>query len=267
MKKYGLIKVNVGDVKAEPKFRSERLTQAIFNEKVEILDEKEGWSHIKLADGYLGWIQSNRILEVRKEDIDVILSKINYVVSDGIINLYEQADFNSGILTKLVFNTKLFIGKLDDDFAEVLCTNDREGWVEKEKILKCSSQKRVNSSNVNELIKVAKRFIGVPYLWGGRTPFGFDCSGFVQTLFDFFLLKIPRDTKDQIKCGMLVSRKDMRTGDLIFFPGHVGIYLGNGEMIHANLSRGCVSIDSLEKSHPNYASHLDKNFLGARRYF
>jgi len=267
MKKYGLIKVNVGDVRAEPKFRSERLTQAIFNEKVEILDEKEDWSHIKLTDGYLGWTQSNRILEVRKEDIDNFLSKIDYVVSDGIINLYDQAGFKSDILTKLVFNTKLVIGKISEKFAEVICPDDRKGWIDKTKINKRSAQKKVNYSNVGELIESAKRFIGVPYLWGGKTPFGFDCSGFVQTLFDFFLLKIPRDSKDQMKCGMLVRRENLRLGDLIFFPGHVGIYLTDGEFIHANLGRGCVSIDSLEKSHPKYRPYLDQNFLEARRYF
>lgn len=267
MKKYGLIKVNVGDVRAEPKFRAERLTQAIFNEKVEILNEKENWSYIKLANEYLGWIQSNRILKTDKDKVDAFLSKINHVVSSSIINLYEQSDFNSGILTKLVFNTKLVIGKISGKFAEVICPDDRKGWVDKTKITKCSAQKKVNSSNVDELIELAKAFIGVPYLWGGKTPFGFDCSGFVQTLFDFFLLEIPRDSKDQMKCGMLVRRENLRLGDLIFFPGHVGIYLSNGEIIHANLSRGHVSIDSLEKSHPNYIAHLDKNFLGTRRYF
>ena len=265
--KYGLIKVNVADVRAEPKFQSERLTQAIFDEEVEILDEKGDWSYIKLVDGYLGWIQSNRILEVNKDRVDDFLSQVNYVVSDGIINLYERASFNSDILTKLVFNTKLVIGKLIKDFAEVICPDDKRGWVEKTKILNCAAQKRANSGNVKELIKVAKNFIGVPYLWGGKTTFGFDCSGFVQTLFDFFLVKIPRDTKDQIKYGSLVSRENLRLGDLIFFPGHVGIYLGNGEIIHANLGRGCVSIDSLEKSNPNYIAELDKNFLEARRYF
>jgi len=265
--KYGLIKVNVADVRAEPKFRSERLTQAIFNEKVEILNEKGDWSYIKLADGYLSWIQSNRILKINKDKLNAFLSKINYVVSDGIINLYEQANFNSCIFTKLVFNTKLVIDKLAKDFAKVICPDGKRGWIEKTKILKCSAQQRANSSNVKELIKVAKGFIGVPYLWGGKTPFGFDCSGFAQTLFDFFLVKIPRDTKDQMKCGTLVSRENLRQGDLIFFPGHVGIYLGNGEIIHANLGRGCVSIDNLEKSNLDYIAELDKNFLEARCYF
>jgi cell wall-associated NlpC family hydrolase len=114
-------------------------------------------------------------------------------------------------------------------------------------------------------VATAVRFLGVPYLWGGITPYGFDCSGLVKTVFGFHGITLPRDSADQRSAGFDVARSSLRPGDLLFFPGHVAIICGGKEFVHASASRGMVAIDSFDPGAPNYREDLDNEFEFARR--
>jgi len=231
-----IVKINVTDLRSEPDFRAERINQAVLGDEVKLLEGKNEWVLIQLYDGYKGWSQSRHLLEVSR------LKKFTHIVRGEVVNVYKKPDKNSEILTKIVFNTKLIVHKFQANFACVeLFTG--QGWSDSNELIAIEERKVLSRNNIEEMIQVAKRFIGVPYVWGGKTPFGFDCSGFIQILFDFFLIKFPRDTKKQIKMGEEV--KDLLPGDLIFSPRHVGIYCGNNEFIHASLSNGGVAINTL----------------------
>ena len=113
-------------------------------------------------------------------------------------------------------------------------------------------QAGVNEFSEEKLIKIARKYLNVPYLWGGRSPFGIDCSGFVQLVYSFFNIALPRDSKDQVKCGRSIDFVELsEVGDLAFFsenPGeakitHVGIVLADFKIIHAS---GKVRVDSLD---------------------
>jgi cell wall-associated NlpC family hydrolase len=117
----------------------------------------------------------------------------------------------------------------------------------------------------DKIINTAYGYMGVPYVWGGTSPSGFDCSGFVQYTFLQNGVTIPRTTEDQYKAGYWVNKSDLRPGDLVFFttyrpgPSHVGIYLGNGKFINA--SSGAEKIIVTELSNPYFA----QRYIGARR--
>jgi len=123
--------------------------------------------------------------------------------------------------------------------------------------------KDLGSVNVSALLKYAESFMGVPYVWGGESPSGFDCSGFVQYVFRHFGVDLYRTSEEQFGEGLNVSVKDLQPGDLVFFttyaPGatHVGIYIGNGQMVDAQ-DMG-VSIDNV------FNSYWGPKYLGARQ--
>ncbi|MEN6413467.1 MAG: NlpC/P60 family protein [Veillonellales bacterium] len=115
------------------------------------------------------------------------------------------------------------------------------------------------------VVSTAKQYLGVPYVWGGNSPKGFDCSGFVMYVFNQAGFNLPRMADAQFKVGLPIQQKALRGGDLVFFstyepgPSHVGIYTGNGEFIHASSGAGHVIITSL------YQPYFIKRYLGARR--
>jgi cell wall-associated NlpC family hydrolase len=120
------------------------------------------------------------------------------------------------------------------------------------------------SSKVTAIISTAKNFIGVPYVWGGTTASGFDCSGYIQYVLGKNGITVPRTAAEQYKIGTSVSKSNLRKGDLVFFttykegPSHLGIYLGDGSFIHASSSKG-VTISSLS------SSYYSSRYIGAKR--
>lgn len=122
-----------------------------------------------------------------------------------------------------------------------------------------------DNSTATAIIATAKKYIGVPYVWGGSSPSGFDCSGYVQYVFQQHGIKLNRTARTQYEHGVYVSRSNLKPGDLVFFENtyttgisHLGIYIGNGEFIHASSSKG-VTISQLSNSYWN------SRYYGARR--
>lgn len=125
----------------------------------------------------------------------------------------------------------------------------------------------VMSDKAKALIQEAEKYIGIPYVYGGTTPDGFDCSGYVKYVFEKFGITLKRVSRDQYAyCGTKVERKDLQPGDLVFFGtggvvGHVGIYTGNGQMIHSPSTGKSICYTSIESNY--YVSH----YIGAKRIF
>lgn len=117
-----------------------------------------------------------------------------------------------------------------------------------------------------DIVAFSKQYVGVPYKWGGTTPKGFDCSGFVTYVYREFGVSLPRTAEEQYQRGEKVAKDDLEVGDLVFFAtykktaSHAGIYIGNDKFIHASSNKG-VTISDLDES------YWRKTYLGARRYF
>ena len=123
-----------------------------------------------------------------------------------------------------------------------------------------------NSTKGTEIIKNAQKYMGVPYVWGGDTPTGWDCSGYTQYVMKESGITIPRTAAEQYATGSAINKNDLKIGDLVFFTtykagaSHVGFYMGDGKFIHASSAAKQVTINSLSEDY--YTQH----YIGARRY-
>ena len=202
------IRIGVADIRTQPKFESERDSQIVYGENVDILECKGEYSKIRSIDGVTGYVKT-------------------YLLTDGEKREYKLLKFFDAGTVKLPFGSLL-----------------SEADIER---LAIPEGRYVPLSNRNfSVTDLALRFLGVPYLWGGGSDFGFDCSGFVQRLFRFIGTELPRNSDQQRDFTRTVPDFDHAIpGDLVFFRGHVALYLGDGKIVHANGHSASVSVDDL----------------------
>ena len=216
-------------MRAEPKDTSELVSQVIYGESFKIIEQRANWSLIKLSfDNYKGWIDNKQLVEISETVYDSTISEANIYSSD----LIEFIQINNKGLLTIPFGSNLNSIKLFDHSFDGNTTK--------------TIQPKEN------LVKTSLLFINSPYLWGGRTPFGIDCSGFTQIIYKINGYKIDRDAKDQVNLGLSLSFiEESDPGDLAFFDNkegdivHVGIIMENNHIIHAH---GQVRIDRLDQT-------------------
>jgi len=244
----GLVNIPVADLRREPSFQSERTSQALFNMPVELGEEKENYVSSVLPDGYSGWIHKNHLHYPLPKPVSVK----NLKVAVPFLPVYAaDRKKKTSILT---FNSSVRMFQQSGSWVSVGSDEKVLGWVKKEGLIEPAKIR----FSVADLLEKGKEFFGTPYLWGGISSFGFDCSGFLFTLFDYFGRKIPRDTSQQIKAGEEIGFEKARPGDFLFFPGHVALYYGQNKILHANLRGSGVTLDSIRKSDKNYNPVIEK---------
>jgi len=253
--KEKLFKVNVpvADLWSKPAFNSSRLSQALFGEVLEILRNRQGYHYVKTPDQYLGWVNGDHIQPVADES----MQSSTAIVQKSVANVYNSAGL-SAFAGRLSFGTHVEYDEISHGTVRIA---GGRGWMNQDDLLMRFPAK--NSSAA--IIKTLSLFIGVPYLWGGKSGFGLDCSGFIQLVYGFHGVVLPRDSKDQAKMGARVLRGKMRKGDLIFMPGHAAVYIGAGKIIHSSLKAGGVKIESIEKSSHLYRPDIAKRITQIRR--
>jgi cell wall-associated NlpC family hydrolase len=210
-------------------------TEALFGEGVTIFDEAGGWSWVQLSrDGYVGYVPS----EVLRRGV---LQPTHRVQTLGTF-LYAAPDIKSSPLMHLSMNALLPVRGGDEHFLELAAG----GFV---------YARHATSVNryARDFVAIAERFLGMPYLWGGRTHIGVDCSGLVQTALAAAGIAAPRDTDMQLaELGESVPvRADfdgLARGDLVFWKGHVGIMIDGVLMVHANGHHMLVAIEPLPEA-------------------
>ena len=257
----GKININVADIRAEPRFQSERISQALFNEIAEILDKKDDYVYVKTGDGYEGWIAGQFLSEHQEGP-----GEKSYLVISNLASGYLAPDISSKRIVSIPYGCRL-LGKFEGDYLGIQSERYGVFFIGAKDLLNIDESERALSLNKDTLLNEAEKFLGAPYLWGGRSFFGIDCSGFVQTIARRFGVELPRDTKDQISCGKEINRDNITLGDLLFFPRHVALAISRTEYIHSSTSNGGVAFNSLDTQDKLYNRYLDESFKTARRIF
>ena len=228
---YALCNLAIVPLRFEPSDRSELVTQVLFGETFTILEKKEKWSRISLAaDLYEGWIDNKQFTEITADQFNKIQESAKFYCADLI-------DYLTGKNTLMPVS-------LGSDLSYLTFADINSQQLTFDGTMITGIQPKAN------LLKTAFLYLNAPYLWGGKTPFGIDCSGFTQMVYRLNGYNIPRDASQQAKIGEPLSFiEESEVGDLAFFDNeegniiHVGIIMENNYIIHAH---GKVRIDRLD---------------------
>lgn len=225
--KFGYCNVAIAPMRAENSDRAEMVSQLLFGEFAEVLEIRENWSFIKsIYDNYEAWVDTKQINFVKKIESASFLT----------FHLSHACQFDS-ISFPLVLGSRL------PNFDGINFKIDRAKYIYNGKAIDSLQNPLSNFK------KLALKYLNAPYLWGGRSPFGIDCSGYTQMVYSFFNYALPRDAYMQANLGETINfSSEARLGDLAYFGKeekitHVGICLGNHQIIHAS---GKVRIDSID---------------------
>lgn len=252
----------VANMYSTPSLDADVVSQAIYGASIALLDRRPGWANVRTQDDYTGWMPDQDFRDTPYATGPAAQ------VENLFANLYREPDVTTHApLLTLPYEARLEVKSEpaagDRRWIEVRLVDGAAAWVQRGDVTLDPPHLAVSA-----LPAFARRFLGLPYLWGGTSTFGYDCSGFVQMLYRRAGIIIPRDAQPQADWTGVrpVERAHLQPGDLLFFgPSprnitHTGLYIGGGEFIDATVhDRPVVQIDRLD------APYWTRLFVAARR--
>ncbi len=251
---------SVADVRRAPSHASELVTQLVCGDAVTPLKQEGDWFLVRLDDSYIGWVRSWYLKGFTRVAFDALDARIRHRVRDNVIQILEAPEENALPVCDAVVGTPIAAEPCPRrGWRRVTLPDGKEGFARGRGLEGRSVGSRVSRG---DLAATGLRFIGIPYVWGGTTPKGFDCSGLTQRIFRLHGNVIPRDSDLQAGFGRRKTAgavDDLCTGDLLFFGKsaaritHVGMYLSNGLFLHAY---GHVRVNALLPTHSLFEGRL-----------
>ncbi len=235
--KFFFVKEALAPLRSEPKESSEMVSQLLFGEKGEILDNQDSWMQIRNEeDQYVGWVDSQLVMVLERETVHKL--QHYHFVREGALLLEDKSPMRLPpgaripVVSEQETHSSFRIGAQEWDIPDTL--------------------QLIPLCNYSDLTALAEMYLNTPYLWGGRSGWGIDCSGFVQLLYRMIGVFLPRDAYQQAELGECIDFKDQQPGDLAFFRKanqnritHVGMIVSNETIIHAS---GKVRLDFLKEN-------------------
>ncbi len=275
-KTNAVINISVANLRSDPKHSAELATQATLGTIVKVLKKENSWYLIQTPDDYLAWVDAGGIELMEPENLEnwtasekVIYTNTYGHAYDSISTLNRVSDLVAGNLLKLINATEAFY--------EVEFPDGRSAFVPKTEADEYRNWLSKLTLEADALVETSKTLMGVPYLWGGTSTKGVDCSGFTKTIYYLNGMIIPRDASQQVHTGKFIDSiakfDALEKGDLLFFGRkatdtstekvvHVGMWIGNNEFIH---SSDRVRISSVDADKVNYDAYNVGRYLRSKR--
>ncbi|EPR71586.1 C40 family peptidase [Cyclobacterium qasimii] len=275
-KTLALVTNSVANIRSAPKHSAELATQALMGTPLNVLKAEGNWYLVQTPDKYLSWVDAAAIVLVDQNTMDEWLTKEKIVVTEMISTIYENAKFDQIVSDITAGNVLELVGYENGNY-QVQLPDQRTGVIQGDHAITYEVWKNSRETNDSNLIQTAKKMMGAPYLWGGTSPKGIDCSGFTKTIYFLNGMVIPRDASQQINEGELIDNDknwdNLQVGDLLFFgvPAtetskervvHVGMWIGDGKFIH---SRGRVRISSFDPEDEHFDAPELARYLRTKR--
>lgn len=262
-----LAALSVSNMRAIPDHTSELVSQVLMGTPLKILDVKEKWYQVETPEHYFGWMDHNGLQILTEAQLETWKNSKRHLFNSISGFAYDLPDNQSDVVTDLILGDLFEVEDEQDGFLKIKLPDGRGGFVKKTESISFKDWCNMEP-DVPALLTLAKQMMGSPYLWGGASSKAADCSGFTKLVFYSQGLILARDASQQVKYGEHIdidNFDNLQKGDLLFFgssaerPGHVGIYLGNGDFIH---SSGRVHISSIVPGDPK---HVPTRILVAAR--
>lgn len=275
-KTYGVINLSVVDIREEPDFTEGMATQSILGTPIRIY-QKDKWYRIQTPDGYIGWSQLATFHPMTKAEFNEWIAADKIIFTDYFGFSYSQPDKNSQTISDLVNGNMLKLETEEGDFYKASYPDGHVAYILKSQAEPYNEWKSSIQLTQENIVKKAFTLMGIPYVWGGTSVKGMDCSGYTKSVLFMLGVILTRDASQQAYTGIPVDISkgygNLQIGDLMFFGKkgedgkkdrirHVGFYIGDNEFIHAS---GSVRISSMDKDKPNYDEINTKEFVKASR--
>ncbi|MBR3562253.1 MAG: C40 family peptidase [Bacteroidales bacterium] len=253
--------VNVSDafMRAEPRYGSECVSQTRMGTLVQVLERKGYWARIKTPEPYEGWVNELALAPTRELSPEEQKETKLYGATLAPMSRKEAEEYLKApkyICIQNIPEQNLLMGNMVKTDTPAQGMVDFRKWAEAEAA-------EADETKIDQIIALAKTYLGCPYMWAGMSPGHFDCSGLTGYCYFMNGILLPRDASQQVQCGIEVPFEQMQKGDLVFFGdtsvGHVAICIGDHKIIHASQ---IVRINSLIPGEPDY---YGRNILHIRR--
>lgn len=277
-KNWGVIYNSVGTIRAKASYSSEMVSQVLLGMPVRILDKSGSWTRIQTPEGYIGWIAGS-VQPFSVNELNEYMKKTKIMITDQYGQSYSKADKLSQPISDIVVGNMFTISGNLDNFYKVTYPDGREAFVEKQSAQLVSNWLNNISLTGESIVETSKKLMGVPYVWGGTSSKGLDCSGFTKMVYWLHGIIIDRDASQQVKNGIQIDSIGIfdkaQKGDLVFFgkkateenPNerviHVGIYIGDKKFIHAS---DYIHINSFDPDSEIYDEYNTNRYLRTMRY-
>ena len=274
---FGIVNLSVANLRSKPDHPAELATQALLGTPVKIYKKRSGFYLIQTPDNYIAWVDDDGITLMNETQLKEWNKSEKILYTNDFGFSYSETDSKSQRISDLVIGNILIKDGEENNYCRVKYPDGRIAFIEKEYCVELNGW--INNSHPTEenIISTAKSFMGIPYLWGGTSAKGMDCSGFTKTVYYLNGVVMSRDASQQVNTGILVDTNNgfdnLQPGALLFFGSrktekrneritHVGIYIGDYEYIHA---AGEVKINSLNVNAKNFNLYRLNHFIRAKR--